>query len=165
MTDAHSARPVVAVCGPGREASEQDRAIAREVGFLLASRGATVVTGGLDGVMAAASEGAREGGGTAVGLLPGSDPTTGNAHLSFAIPTGLGEMRNALLIRSAQAVIAISGSWGTLSEVALAQRTGTPLVWVRGWTLQRADGTTVDVARANTAAEAVDWVFASLAGA
>ena len=115
----------VAVVGPG-EARPEEVAAAREVGRLLAEAGAVVLTGGLGGVMAAATEGASAAGGLTVALLPGTDRSVSSA--TVAIPTGLGEMRNALLVRAADAVIAVGGSWGTLSEIALAQRTGVPLV-------------------------------------
>jgi len=106
---------------------------AREVGELLGARGAVLVCGGLGGVMEAASEGARRTGGIAVGLLPGSDRRAGNAYLSVAIATGLGELRNGLVVRAADAVIGIGGSWGTLSELAFAARTGTPIVLLHSW--------------------------------
>jgi uncharacterized protein (TIGR00725 family) len=110
-------------------------ATAHQVGRLLGERGDVVLTGGLGGVMEAASRGAREGGGTTVGLLPGSDRHGANPHLTVALPTGMGEMRNALLVRSADAVIAVGMSWGTLSEVAMAVRTGVPVVAVAAWEL------------------------------
>jgi uncharacterized protein (TIGR00725 family) len=123
----------VAVVGPGDDATEEEADIARRVGRLLADRGAFVVCGGLGGVMAAACEGASSGGGLTVGLLPGRDRAAGNQHLSVALPTGLGELRNGLVVSVSDAVIAIGGSWGTLSEIALAMRTGKPTVVVGGW--------------------------------
>ena len=93
-------------------------ATATEVGARLAGAGFVVLTGGLDGVMAAAAHGARSAGGTAIGLLPGADPATGNEHLSVAVPTGLGQARNALLVTAADGLIAVGGSWGTLSEIS-----------------------------------------------
>ena len=146
--------PYVAVVGPGRDVSSDLLAQAREVGRLLAARGAIVLTGGLGGVMEAASRGAYEAGGTTVGLLPGADRADGNAYLSVGLPTGLGEMRNALLVRSADAVIAVGCSWGTLSEVALAVRTGVPIVAIECWDLP--DGGPV---RVDGPSEAVASVF------
>jgi uncharacterized protein (TIGR00725 family) len=125
-------KPYVAVIGPG-EATEDELANAEAVGRELAQRGATVVCGGLGGVMAAASRGATGAGGTAVGILPGSDRAAGNAWLTVAIPTGLGELRNGLVIRAADAVIAIGGAYGTLSEVALALKAQTPVIGLRTW--------------------------------
>lgn len=123
----------VAVVGPGESASPEDVAAAREVGRLLAEAGAMVLTGGLDGVMAAATEGANAAGGLTVALLPGTDRSVSAANV--ALPTGLGELRNGLLVRAADAVIAVGGSWGTLSEIALARRTGVPVVCLGGWTV------------------------------
>ena len=91
--------------------------------------------GGLGGVMAAACEGAAEKGGLTVGLLPGTDRAKGNAYLTIALPTGIGELRNGLLVRACDAVIAIGGSWGTLSEIALAKKTGKPVITISGWTI------------------------------
>jgi uncharacterized protein (TIGR00725 family) len=122
----------VAVVGPA-DATEAEVATAEQVGSLLAGQGAIVVCGGLGGVMEAVSKGASARGGVTIGLLPGSDRSTGNQHLSVALPTGLGEMRNGLVVRVCDALIAIGGSWGTLSEIALAMRTGKPTVVVNGW--------------------------------
>ncbi|WP_308198829.1 TIGR00725 family protein [Rhodococcus sp. F64268] len=129
--DMHSQR-YVGVVGPG-EATPEQRRVARQVGGLLAGRRAVVVTGGLGGVMAAASRGAIEAGGTTLGLLPDDDRVVGNPYLTVAIPTGLGEMRNALLVRSSDALVVVGGSWGTMSEIALAVRTGVPVVSIGGW--------------------------------
>jgi uncharacterized protein (TIGR00725 family) len=149
----------VAVVGPGATATDDERETAREVGRRLAEAGCIVVNGGLGGVMAAAASGVAEAGGTSVGLLPGSDRSGAAADLTVAIPTGLGEMRNALVIRSADAVIAVGGSWGTLSEVALAMRTGKPVVSVRGWRVTDHDGREQEIEQAPTAADAVAAVL------
>lgn len=132
-------RAHVGVVGPGA-ASAAELDVARAVGRGLAERGCVVLCGGLGGVMAAASQGAADAGGTVVGLLPGDDRTEGNRWLTVAVPTGLGEVRNALLVRASDVVVAVGGSWGTLSEVALAVRTGVPVVAVGGWTVRAADG-------------------------
>ena len=92
------------------------------------------------GVMAAACRGAKSAGGTTVGILPGADPSAANPWVDVVIPTGLGEARNALVVRSAAAVIAVDGEYGTLSEVALALRSGTPVIGIGTWTLVRPDG-------------------------
>lgn len=126
--------PYVAVVGPG-EATPAERATAEEVGRRLAGRGAIVVCGGLGGVMEAVARGAGACGGTVVGLLPGRARTDGNPYLTLALPTGLGELRNGLVVGTADAVIAVGGSWGTMSEVALALRTGKPVVCLGGWAL------------------------------
>jgi uncharacterized protein (TIGR00725 family) len=106
----------------------------------LAAAGAVVVCGGLGGVMEAACRGARSAGGLTVGLLPGLDPRGANPWVEVIIPTGLGEARNLLVVRSAAAVIAIDGEYGTLSEIAFALRVGTPVVGVGTWLLTRPDG-------------------------
>jgi len=127
--------PYVAVIGPG---AAQDPALleqAAEAGRRLAARGWVVVTGGLGGVMAAAASGVASVGGTAVALLPGDDRGDASPGHTVAIPTGMGEMRNALLVRSVDAVLALGGGWGTLSEIALAARTGVPVFAVGSWDL------------------------------
>lgn len=127
----------VAVVGPGDNATAKDTERARRVGSLLAERDVIVVCGGLGGVMAAACEGASARAGLTIGLLPGRDRAAavaaGNRYLSVTLPTGLGEMRNGLVVNAADAVIAIGGSWGTLSEIALAMRVGKPTILLGGW--------------------------------
>ncbi|MFD6897679.1 TIGR00725 family protein [Rhodococcus sp. NPDC060086] len=153
--DMHSQR-YVGVVGPG-EATPEQRRIARQVGGLLAGRRAVVVTGGLGGVMAAASRGAIEAGGTTLGLLPDDDRMVGNPYLTVAVPTGLGEMRNALLVRSSDALVVVGGSWGTMSEIALAVRTGVPVVSIGGWKMPA--GGVLDV---ESPGEAVECLHALL---
>ena len=122
----------VAVVGPG-EATAGEESAAEQVGRALAEAGAVVLTGGHGGVMAAASRGGREAGGLTVGLLPGEDRRAANEWVEVAIPTGLGELRNGLIVRAADAVIAVGGAYGTLSEVALALKTGVPVVGIGTW--------------------------------
>lgn len=148
----------IGVVGPGTGASDGERRLAHRVGVLLAVRHATVVTGGLGGVMRAASQGACERGGRTLGLLPGDDRAEGNEFLTVSVPTGLGEMRNALVVRSSDALIAIGGSWGTLSEIALAIRTGVPVIGLGGWNLPEPG-----VVRATSPEHAVDLAL-SVAG-
>jgi uncharacterized protein (TIGR00725 family) len=125
----------VAVVGSG-EAEERHAAAAEEVGRLIAEGGALLVCGGLGGVMEAACRGARAAGGTTVGLLPGVDRSEANRHVAVAVPTGLGEARNALVVRAADAVIAIGGGYGTLSEIALALRAGKPVIGLDTWEIE-----------------------------
>ena len=122
--------PYVLVSGAGEPRDPALVETATTAGRLLADRGWVVLTGGLGGVMAAAAAGVDEAGGTAVAILPGVDRAAASPGHSVVLPTGMGEMRNALLVRSADAVLAIGGSWGTLSEVALAARTGVPVVTI-----------------------------------
>ena len=142
-----------AVVGPGDEDAPELLALAEQVGRGLAEHGVIVVTGGLHGVMAAACRGASSAGGMTVGLLPGDDRAAGNQWLSVALPTGLGELRNGLVVRAADVVVAVGGSWGTLSEVALAMRTGTPVVILRPWHVDAADAP--EPVEMQTAADAV----------
>ena len=123
----------VAVVGPGDGAAVAVLDVAEEVGARLASRGAVVVCGGLGGIMAAACRGAREAGGTTLGLLPGSDRSAANAWVSIVVATGLGELRNGLVVRAADAVIAVGGGYGTLSEIAFALKAGKAVVGLGGW--------------------------------
>jgi uncharacterized protein (TIGR00725 family) len=149
-------QPTIAVCGPD-PAAPSESASAERVGRLLALAGAVVVCGGHGGVMEAAARGASSEGGTVVGLLPGSDRGEGNAFLTVAIPTGLGELRNGLIVRAADAMIAIGGAFGTLSEIALALKTGVPVVGLATWELAK-DGTPIEpdpIVRASTPEEAV----------
>jgi uncharacterized protein (TIGR00725 family) len=122
----------VAVVGPD-EATAEELENATAVGRGLAARGAIVVCGGLGGVMAAACRGAQAAGGMSVGLLPGGDRRAANRWVTVALPTGLGELRNGLVVRAADAVIAVGGAYGTLSEIALALRTGVPVVGIGTW--------------------------------
>jgi uncharacterized protein (TIGR00725 family) len=126
--------PYVAVIGAGDATAEQERS-AETVGRVLAERGAIVVTGGRGGVMAAASRGAVSAGGTAVGILPGTDRDEANAWVTVAIPTGLGELRNGLVIRAADVVVAVGGAYGTLSEIALALRAGLHVIGLDTWAI------------------------------
>jgi uncharacterized protein (TIGR00725 family) len=112
---------------------------AEVLGRRLAEGGAIVVCGGGPGVMAAVCHGAQSAGGTTVGLLPGLDRAEGNPHLTISIPTGLGQGRNLLLVRSSDALIAVGGGFGTLSEIALALRTSTPVIGLATWSLQLDD--------------------------
>jgi hypothetical protein len=139
----------VSVIGSGAEHESR----AEEVGRLLAERGCTVVTGGLGQVMAAASRGAKSAGGTTIGILPGKDPSDANEWVDHVVVTGLGHMRNFAVAASGDAVIAVGGSWGTLSEIAFAKLLGKPVVVLEpGWELEGVD-------RAATPEEAVDYVL------
>lgn len=115
-----------------------------------------LVCGGLGGAMEAACRGARESGGTTIGILPGTDRAAANAYVDVAIATGLGEARNTLVVRAADAVIAVAGEFGTLSEIAFALKVGKPVVGIATWELARG-GTAVEaIERARDPAEAVE---------
>ncbi len=124
--------PYIAVIGASRASPAQERAAA-EVGSGLGAAGAIVITGGGSGVMAAASRGAREAGALVVGILPGDDRRGANDFVTVALPTGLGELRNGLIVRAADAVVAVGGAYGTLSEIGLALATGVSVVGVDTW--------------------------------
>jgi uncharacterized protein (TIGR00725 family) len=146
--------PYVAVVGPG-DASPHELQTAEDVGAALAEHGAVVVTGGLGGVMEAACRGARSRRGRTVGILPGEDRDAANGWVEIAIATGLGELRNALVVRAADAVVAVGGGHGTLSEVALALKLGRPVVGIGTWEVH-------GVEHVSTPAEAIDRISALL---
>ncbi len=125
----------VGVVGASRASAEEVRA-AEEIGRGLARGGAIVITGGRGGVMAAASQGAAQAGGLVVGILPGSDRAEANEFVTVAITTGLGELRNGLIVRAADVVLAVGGAYGTLSEIALALATGVPVVGLDTWSIE-----------------------------
>ncbi|WP_227998341.1 LOG family protein [Nocardia australiensis] len=151
----------VAVCGP-RHCTDMDADNAREVGRLLAETGATVLCGGGIGVMAAVAEGASSEGGLVIGVRPDADRSRVCDGLSAVLYTNMGEARNAILVWSADAVIVVGGSWGTLSELALANRRGgVPVVSVGGWQIVDADGASVGGGfTAANAGEAVEFALA-----
>ena len=145
----------IGVVGPG-EASEAELASAEEVGAGLASLGAVVVTGGLGGVMEAACRGARSRRGRTLGILPGEDREAANGWVEIAVATGLGELRNGLIVRACDALVAVGGGHGTLSEVALALKLGRPVVGLGTWAVHGVD-------EVSTAGEAVDRIARVLA--
>jgi uncharacterized protein (TIGR00725 family) len=137
-------RPVIGVIGSGRALSPEQFQLAREVGKLIAQRGAALVCGGLGGVMEAAAMGARENDGFVLGVLPGPDKADANPYVDLAVPTGLGSARNTLVVRTADVLIAFPGAFGTLSEIALALDSGKSVVFLPGaWDLRKA-GTVED---------------------
>ncbi|MGH3659257.1 MAG: LOG family protein [Micromonosporaceae bacterium] len=130
----------VAVCGP-RDCTDEEAASARRVGELLAEHDAVVICGGGGGVMAAVAAGVRSRGGLVVGVRPNDSHEGSSSDLSAVLVTNLGEARNAVIVWSADAVIVVGGSWGTLSEVALAKRRGgVPVISLGGWRVVDADG-------------------------
>jgi uncharacterized protein (TIGR00725 family) len=150
--------PYIAVVGPG-EATDGEVAAAETVGRGLAGQGAVVVCGGLGGVMAGACRGAKAAGGTTVGILPGNDRVAANEWVDVAVSTGLGEARNALVVRAADAVVAVGGGYGTLSEIALALKAGKPVIGLATWTLGREPD---PIARAADPDEAVAMALAAV---
>jgi uncharacterized protein (TIGR00725 family) len=153
----------IAVIGAGTCDSDV-ASIAYEVGRAVAQRGAVLITGGSTGVMQAASQGARSEQGLVVGILPGLDAHEANDAVDIAIPTGMGQLRNGLVVSSANAVIAVGGEWGTLSEIGFARKLGKPVVGIKTWKLSKEDETFSDIERVGSAAEAANaaWRLASL---
>ena len=142
----------VSVVGSGAE----HEAAAAEVGRLLAERGCTVVTGGLDEVMAAAHRGAKEAGGTTIALLPGESHADANPWADHVVVTGIGHARNLAVAATGHAVVAIGGSYGTLAEIGFAMRLGRPVVVLEG------GPSVAGVPRAATPEEAVDAILGRL---
>jgi hypothetical protein len=130
------AKRFIAVIG-GSQCSKKEAQMAEEVGRELARRGAILVCGGLGGIMRAACKGASAAGGTTVGILPGESRQSANPYVQIPIVTGLGEARNVIVVKSAQAVIAIGGSYGTLSEISHALKNGIPLIGLNTWSISR----------------------------
>jgi uncharacterized protein (TIGR00725 family) len=156
-------RTLIAVCGAS-QANDDELRDATEVGRLLAERGAVVLSGGLGGVMAAVAAAVRQAGGTCIGILPGSDAADANPDLTVALPTGMGEARNALIARMCDAMIAIGGGYGTLSEIAFALRIGKPVVSLGSWEIRRPGEAQPDpgLHRVTAADDAVAWVTRQL---
>jgi len=152
-------RPIyVAVIGGG-QATPQVAALGREVGRELARRGAVVICGGLGGVMAAAAQGVQEMGGVSIGILPDPDRRRANPYLTYSIPTNIGHARNLIIVHAADAVIAVGGSYGTISEAAMALKLGKSVIALAAeWDLP-------GLRRAENPAEAISLVWDAIAGA
>ncbi len=130
-------KPIISVIGGSNTATAEAKALAEEVGFLIARADAILVCGGLNGVMEAASRGAKRGGGLTVGILPGTDPMEGNPHVDVPIVTAMSTARNAIVVRTADAIIAIAGSYGTLTEMAYAFDLGKKVFGLKTWDLEK----------------------------
>jgi len=151
---------IISVIG-GSVCTHEEARLAETVGQELARRGVTVVCGGLGGVMEAVCRGAREAGGHTIGLLPGSDPRDANPWVEFPLPTGLGFTRNAMVAQAGRAVIAIAGSYGTLSEMAFALIGGVPLIGLGAWEFTMRGEADRRVIRAADALDAVEKALAA----
>jgi uncharacterized protein (TIGR00725 family) len=139
-------------------ASEGDEEIlgdAEAVGRGIAEASAVLVCGGLSGVMEAASKGAAEAGGIVIGVLPSLSPADANPYVTHAVSTGTGHARNLAVVASGEAVIAVGGEWGTLSEIAFARKLGRPVVAMRSWMLRNRAGTDPGIVEAEAPEEAV----------
>jgi uncharacterized protein (TIGR00725 family) len=135
-----TAARTIAVIGQGAPDEGPVADAAEACGRLVAGAGATLVTGGLRGVMAAASRGARGAGGTVVAILPGTERAAATPDASVVVCTGVGEARDLAVVASADAVIAVGGGWGTLAEIGLARKLGRPVVLLRSWRLGPPEG-------------------------
>jgi uncharacterized protein (TIGR00725 family) len=140
---------IIGVIGTGESSLKAER-IAEEVGSEIAKNGAILINGGLGGVMEASARGAKRNGGTTIGILPGMNPLDANRFIDVAIPTGMGDMRNILIVRASKAIIAINGSYGTLSELAIALKHKKPVIGIDTWNISR------DIIRVTSALEAVN---------
>jgi uncharacterized protein (TIGR00725 family) len=152
---------LIAVIG-GSQASKQEIKTAEDVGRELAKRGAAVVCGGLSGVMEAVCRGASSEGGITIGVLPGENRTDANKYVHIPIVTGMSYARNVIIVKSAQAVIAIGGGYGTLSEISHAIQSGIPVIGIDTWSLSKGGKIYNSIITANMATEAVEKAFDSI---
>jgi hypothetical protein len=150
-----SKKKFIAVIG-GSEPSAEEAQTAEEVGRELAKRGAILVCGGLGGVMEAACRGAQSEGGLTIGILPGESRQAANPYIQIPIVTGMSYARNVVVVKSAQAVIAIGGSYGTLSEISHALQSGIPVIGLNTWSLSRNGQQDSSIILAQNPVEAVD---------
>lgn len=153
--------PYIAVIGASQPPPDIAEA-GRRVGELVAQAGAVLVCGGRGGVMESACRGAKSAGGLTVGLLPGMARAEANPYVDIALPTGLGDARNALVVSSADVVIAVGGGPGTLSEIGLARTMGRPVVGLRTWEATAPSGADLGIARAASPEEAVAMALEAL---
>jgi uncharacterized protein (TIGR00725 family) len=150
----------VAVIGGGRcDAAEY--ALAERLGQLIAARGAVLVCGGLGGVMEAVCKGAKAEGGVTIGILPGPFCGDANPYVDYPIATDMGQARNAIIVRTADAVIAVGGEYGTLTEIAMALKMGKKVVALSSWEISRAGQPDDKIIRAKSPQEAVELVMSS----
>lgn len=152
-------KPIVAIIGSAHCTDDQAQ-LAEQVGRMLAESGAILVCGGRTGVMEAACKGAMAAGGITIGLLPGIHASEGNPYLTVALPTGLGESRNMLVARAGQAVIAIGGESGTLSEIAFAHKIGVRVIGLGTWSAMDHAGQELEILEAVDSREAVKLALA-----
>ncbi len=148
-------RKFIAVIGSG-QATKEEAELAEAVGQEIAKRGAVLVCGGLGGVMEAACKGAVIAGGTTIGILPGDSRFAANPYIQIPVVTGLGHARNVIVVKSAQAVIAIGGAYGTLSEIGHALQNRIPVIGLQTWQLAKNGSPDNQIIPANSPAEAVN---------
>ena len=134
MSNSTDRKPVIAVIGAGK-CSKKLRDMAADIGRYVAENGGVVLCGGLGGIMEGAARGAKEAGGTTIGIIPSENKADANQFIDYVIPTGFGQARNVLVVRAADAIVALPGKFGTLSEMAFALVSGKPIVSVQAWKL------------------------------
>jgi hypothetical protein len=149
---------LIAVIG-GSSASNREIKTAEDVGRELAKRDAILVCGGLGGIMEAACRGATSEGGITIGILPGEKRNDANQYVQIPIVTGIGYARNVAVVKSAQAVIAIGGSYGTLSEIGHAIQSGIPVIGIDTWSLSKGGKIYNSITSAENAADAIEKAF------
>jgi len=147
-------KTIIAVIGAG-DASPEETGIAEAVGREIARNGAALVCGGLGGVMEAACRGAAAEGGITIGILPGDNPESANPYVLIPVVTGMRNARNVAVVKSARAVIAVGGSYGTLSEIAFALDSKIPVIGLNTWSLARQGKQDTSIIQADTPAQAV----------
>ena len=163
MVVGKQAGPLIAVCGTS-DANADEAAAAQAVGRAIAERGGVVVCGGLGGVMEAVAAGAASANGVSIGLLPGDDRAQAAPDITYSLPTGMREMRNGLIARVAQGMVAIGGGYGTLSEIAFMLRIGRPVAALGTWEFSepRAGWQEATFHKTDNAQTAVDWIFSAI---
>lgn len=134
MSDSQNEKAYIAVIGVGTE-DKRTTEVAHRAGRRIAEMGGVLICGGLGGVMNAAAEGAREAGGTSIGILPGESRSGASRYLDYVLPTGMGHARNAIIVLASDGLIAVGGGYGTLSEIALALKSGKPVIGLDTWGL------------------------------
>ena len=147
-------KKIIAVIG-GSDPTAKDAKLAEKVGREIALKGAILVCGGLGGVMEAACRGAAAEGGLTIGILPGENPRSANPHIQIPIVTGIGYARNVAVVKTARAVIAIDGSYGTLTEIGYALQSGIPVIGLGTWSISRGGVEDKNIVRAGSPQEAV----------
>ena len=155
-------KKVIAVIGGG-QCSPEEAKLAEAIGRELAKRGAILICGGLSGIMEAACRGASSEGGITIGILPGDNSRQANPYVQIPIVTNIGYARNVIVVKSAQAVIAIDGSYGTLSEIGHALQFNIPVIGLNTWSLSRNGQPDNSIIQAKDPPEAVDKAFNSIA--
>jgi len=152
-------RAIIAVIGGQNGTTDEALRLAREVGRLIAERGAYLICGGLEGVMDAACRGAKEAGGTTIGVVPSAAKQDANKYVDIPIVTDMGTARNVIIVRTADAIIAVDGRFGTLSEIAHALDQGKKVISLKSWPLEKMGLEGTNFVQALTPEEAVDLAF------